>query len=107
MSSRKGTPALPRCDHSDAAYSALKRSDLAVWTYLDDLTQGGDTCTASIPKIAGVCKISERQVQISVGRLINSGVIKRIGYDFGNSVREKRGTVFKIIKRSTQRPDVR
>ncbi len=79
----------------------LKRSDQAVWKYLDELTHGTDICTASIPRIANACNISERQVQISVGRLISCGLIKRVGYDLGNPDRMKRGTVFKILQRYT------
>lgn len=77
----------------------LRPSDQATWKYLDELTRSTDTCTASIRKIALACNISERQVQISIGRLIDSGLLKRVGYDFGNPDRAKRGTVYKVIKR--------
>lgn len=99
MSSNKGDPLGPRKGAPDKAFTSVKRSDLSVWRYLANIAQAGDTCTASIPSIAGACNISQRQVQISLGRLINSGVIKRIGYDLGNPDRAKRGTVFRILKR--------
>jgi DNA-binding Lrp family transcriptional regulator len=80
-------------------HAKLKPSDQVVLKYLDELTMNndGETCTASIPKIASTCDISERQVQISTKRLIDAGLLKRIGYDFSNPDREKRGTVFKVI----------
>lgn len=89
----------------------LRLTDQTVLEYLDELTMNsnGETCTASIPKIASACNISERQVQISTKRLIDAGLIKRIGYDFSNPDRVKRGTVYKVltqrdgIKQSTQK----
>lgn len=78
----------------------LKPTDHAVLSFLEELIQasGSDTCTASIPSIAAACNISPRQVQISTGRLIEAGFISRIGYDFGNAVRSKRGTKYKLLK---------
>ena len=77
----------------------LKPSDRVVLKYLDKLTldSDGETCTVSIPKIASACDISERQVQISTKRLINAGLLQRIGYDFSNPDREKRGTIYKVL----------
>jgi DNA-binding Lrp family transcriptional regulator len=77
----------------------LKRTDQAVLMYLEELAKDNDTCTASIPKIARTCNISQRQVQISTGRLIALGLIRRVGYDFGNPDQAKRGTVYKILRR--------
>jgi hypothetical protein len=81
------------------AYANLKPSDKAVLKYLNNLILSNDreTCTASIPKIANMCDLSERQVQISTKRLISAGLLERIGYDFSNPVREKRGTIYKVL----------
>ncbi|MDX6692672.1 MAG: Helix-turn-helix domain [Blastocatellia bacterium] len=81
------------------AYANLKPSDKAVLKYLNNLilNNDGETCTASIPKIASMCDLSERQVQISTKRLIGAGLLERIGYDFSNPVREKRGTIYKVL----------
>lgn len=78
----------------------LKLTDQAVLKYLLELTRAAvsKTCTVSIPKIASVCGISERQVQISTKRLIEAGIIKRVGYDFSNPVRSRRGTIYKILR---------
>jgi hypothetical protein len=79
-------------------YSGLRYSDKAVFKYLCELIEGGDgnICTASIPKIAIACDISERQVQISAGRLIKARLIKRVGYVFSNPDRSRRGTIYKL-----------
>jgi hypothetical protein len=79
--------------------ATLKRTDRAVLKYLVEITQAGDgeTCTASIPNIAGACNISKRQVQICTGRLIEAKLIERIGYDLSNSNRSKRGTIYKLL----------
>jgi DNA-binding Lrp family transcriptional regulator len=78
---------------------ALTQSDLAVLNYLDELALegAGDACAASIPKMADACGISERQVQISAKRLIDAELIKRVGYDFSNPDRSKRGTVYRVL----------
>lgn len=76
----------------------LKSTDQAVFKYLAEQTQrSGETCIASIPSIASACDISERQVQISTRRLIEAGLIARIGYDFSNPDRLKRGTIYKVL----------
>jgi hypothetical protein len=91
-----------------AGLAALKQTDRAVLYYLDQLRKEDDTCTASLPAIATACDISERQVQISTGRLIKAGYLKRTGYDFGNTVRSRRGTNYRLliaradVPRSTQ-----
>jgi predicted transcriptional regulator len=77
--------------------AGLRQSDKTVWRYLSRLSQGGDVCTASIPKIAQACSLSQRQVQISVGRLIEAGLIRRVGYDFGNPNRARRGSIYKML----------
>jgi DNA-binding MarR family transcriptional regulator len=83
---------------------SLKRTDKAVLKYLDEMTQpsDGETCRASIPKIASACKISKRQVQISTKRLIEAGLIERLGYDFGNPDRTQRGTIYKLLIRQAE-----
>lgn len=77
----------------------LKSTDRAAPSHLDELRQagGGDICTASIPTIADACNVSLRQVQISTGRLVKAGLLRRIGYDFGNVVRSHRGTKYKLL----------
>lgn len=84
--------------------ASLKRTDKAVLKYLVEVTRAGDgeTCTASIPKIASACKISKRQVQISTKRLIGARLIERVGYDFGNPDRTKRGTIYKLLIRQAK-----
>jgi hypothetical protein len=91
-----------------AGLAALKQTDRAVLYYLDQLRKEDDTCTVSLPAIATACDISERQAQISTGRLIKAGYLKRTGYDFGNTVRSRRGTKYRLliaradVPRSTQ-----
>jgi DNA-binding Lrp family transcriptional regulator len=77
----------------------LKSTDQNVLEYLNELILNNDreNCTVSIPKIASACNISERQVQISTRRLIDAGLIKRIGYDLSNPDRSKRGTIYKVL----------
>jgi hypothetical protein len=81
---------------------SLTQSDIAVLNYLDKLAREGrrDACTASIPRMADACGISERQVQISVKRLIDAELIERLGYDFSNANRAKRGTIYKVLLRA-------
>ena len=78
---------------------ALKRTDKAVLKYLDEMTRAGNgkICIVSIPKIASACEISRRQVQISTKRLIEAGLIARLGYDFSNPDRAQRGTIYKPL----------
>ncbi len=84
---------------SEANYPELKSSDRAVLRHLLDRVQAGngETCTISIPRIASACGISARQVQISTGRLINARLIERVGYDFSNPDRSKRGTIYRAL----------
>lgn len=83
---------------SAANYPELKSSDRAVFRHLLERVQAGngETCTISIPRIASACDISERQVQISTRRLIDARLIERLGYDFSNPDRSKRGTVYRV-----------
>jgi predicted transcriptional regulator len=83
---------------------SLKRTDKAVLKYRDEITQpsNGEICKASIPQIASACKISKRQVQISTKRLIEAGLIERLGYDFGNPDRTQRGTIYKLLIRQAK-----
>jgi len=83
--------------------AALRPTDRAVLLYLDKLRKDrkSDTCTVSIPAIAAACSISPRQVQVSTGRLIKVGLLKRIGYDFGNIDRSQRGTKYKLLVTQT------
>lgn len=81
--------------------ASLTESDIAVLRYLNKLMRnsGGEACTASIPKIALACTISERQVQISTSRLIEAKLLARVGYDFGNPDKTKRGSIYKVLLR--------
>jgi len=80
--------------------AVLKKTDDNVFSYLNKLCgENGDrTCTVSLPAIAAACDISERQAQVSTGRLIEAGLVKRTGYDFGNAVRSRRGTKYRLLK---------
>ena len=86
---------------ANVTLTTLTESDLIVLEYLDRLMRksGGEACTASIPKIAVACGISERQVQISTTRLIGARLLKRLGYDFGNPDKTKRGSIYKVLIR--------
>jgi hypothetical protein len=77
----------------------LKPSDQAVFRYLAELQRAGneETCTSGIPTIAAACNISARQVQISARRLIKAGLLNRVGYDFGNIIRARRGTIYRVL----------
>lgn len=57
----------------------LRKTGRKVFFYLNKLCgeNGDGTCTVSFPAIAAACDISERQAQISVGRLINAGTLER------------------------------
>lgn len=78
----------------------LTPSDKAVLKYLSEMLNDSDdeTYTVSISRIAMACDISKRQVQISTGRLISTGLIERIGYDFGNPDKTRRGAIYKGLK---------
>jgi MarR-like DNA-binding transcriptional regulator SgrR of sgrS sRNA len=78
----------------------LRQTDGEVFSYLNKLCgENGDrTCTVSLPTIAAACDISERQAQVSTGRLIKAGLLKRTGYDFGNAIRSRRGTKYRLLK---------
>jgi hypothetical protein len=85
--------------------ATLTESDITVLRYLDKLMRnsGGEACTASIPKIALACAISERQVQISTSRLIEAKLLSRVGYDFGNPNKTKRGSIYKVLSRENKK----
>jgi len=77
----------------------LRSTDRAMLSHLDELrrAQRGNICKASIPNIALACGISQRQVQVSASRLIKAGLLERIGYDFSNTKRRARGTIYKVL----------
>ncbi|MDQ3816527.1 MAG: helix-turn-helix domain-containing protein, partial [Acidobacteriota bacterium] len=81
----------------------LRPTDRAVLLYLNELRKNGksDTFTVGIPTIAAACSISPRQVQVSTGRLIKADLLERIGYDFGNVDRSRRGTKYKLLVKQT------
>jgi hypothetical protein len=99
MSSRNRTQSSAQACAGAPVCTSLTSSDRLVLTYLNEqaLAANSEYCTASIPRIARACNISPRQVQISTGRLIGAGLLKRVGYDFSNSDRTRRGTVYKVI----------
>jgi hypothetical protein len=84
--------------------ASLSKGDRKVIEYLDELKrknrrklpEDGD-CVASLPEIAEACDISTRQVQNCTQRLIAAGLLRRVGYDFSNSNRDARGTIFKVL----------
>lgn len=82
----------------------LKKTDQRVLKHLQEMKAAsrknppeGGHCVASIPEIAEACYISPRQVQISTGRLIEAGMLERVGYDFANPDRKSRGTIYKVL----------
>ena len=91
---KKGEQAAPK----------LKKTDQRVLKHLQEMKAAsrknppeGGHCVASIPEIAESCYISPRQVQISTGRLIEAGMLERVGYDFANPDRKSRGTIYKVL----------
>ena len=99
MKHRTHDQKIPRQSRHRFGHDNLKRTDKAILEYLQEmaLAGNGETCKASIPKIANACNVSERQVQISTRRLIVSGLLIRVGYDFSNPNRQQRGTVYKVV----------
>jgi hypothetical protein len=75
----------------------LKRTDRAVLLYLDQLRGEGNTCTAGHNAIAYAAEVSPRQVQTCIVRLIEEGLLERIGYDFGNPDRSQRGSIYRLL----------
>lgn len=90
---------MPQRHASKRSRHNLKRTDSAVLGYLERMARRNRSsiCTCSIPKIAGACDISTRQVQISVGRLIAAHLVERMGYDLSNPEMGKRGTIYKVL----------
>ncbi len=83
--------------HLMEVLAGLKRSDRDVFSYLDQLRGGGETCTAGHNAIASATEVSPRQVQTSIARLIGEGLLERIGYDFGNPDRSQRGSIYRVL----------
>jgi MarR-like DNA-binding transcriptional regulator SgrR of sgrS sRNA len=86
--------------HKRREVATIRQTDHKVFSYLNKLCGDKEdkTCTVSLPAIAAACDISERQAQVSTGRLIEAGLLKRTGYDFGNAVRSRRGTKYRLLK---------
>ena len=99
MSCRKRQPAPDKSPTDGSHWKALKRTDRGVLIHLSRLQKAGDgeTCTASLPAISEAAGVSQRQAQISANRLIKAGFLRRVGYDLGNPVRARRGTVYKVL----------
>jgi hypothetical protein len=93
------TPRKPGADKR-RRLTTLKQIDDEVFSYLNKLcAENRDrTCTVNLPTIAAACDIAQRQVQVSTGRLIQAGLLKRNGYDFGNAARSRRGAKYRLLK---------
>lgn len=90
---------MPRRHAGNQSRHSLKRTDRAVLRYLERMARRNhsSTCTSSIPRIAGACDISTRQVQISVGRLVAARLVDRVGYDLNNPEKGRRGTIYNVL----------
>jgi hypothetical protein len=99
MSRRKRHPAQHESSTGTAQWESLRRTDRGVLIHLSQLQKasGGENCTAGLPGISAGAGVSQRQAQISVNRLIKAGFLRRVGYDLGNPVRARRGTVYKVL----------
>jgi hypothetical protein len=86
-------------DLLDRILPTLDTYDQVVLMRLYRLSRGfsSDTCRVSVPTLAKACRVSERQVRISVGRLEARELIQRVEQDFGNKDKALRGTVFRIL----------
>jgi hypothetical protein len=102
MSKHKGREKLPGVTDDETIEPKLKRTDRAVLKYLRRLARQGDgeTCKASISKIAAACEISPRQVTVSTGRLAHAELIERVKRDFHNSDPRRRGTVYRLLSQT-------
>jgi predicted AAA+ superfamily ATPase len=90
----------------NSIYASLKRSDKRVLHYLDRLRRSGDgeTCTASYPRIATACDVSERTAQNCISTLTQAGLIALVDRDFGNLDRSKRGNIYRLLFASKYLP---
>lgn len=102
MSNQKQGSVFLQSDLDNSMNITLSPADKKVLRYLGELirSSGEETCTASIPRIAEACDISKRQVQLSAKRLIGAKLLERIGYDFSNPDRSKRGTVYGVLPKA-------
>lgn len=82
---------------AEESYEGITRSDRRVLGFLKKRQGKGESCKASIPNIAEGADVSTRQVQLSTQRLIDAGLLKRVGRDETNPERSERGTIYKVL----------
>jgi hypothetical protein len=70
--------------------SILQRLYRLSWGYHQD------TCRVGYDKLAKSCNMSRSKVQRSIDSLMRRGLITRVEYDFGNSVKQERGIVYRV-----------
>lgn len=82
----------------DEVMPTLNVYDQVVLWRLYRLARGhhSETCLVGLEKLAKYCNIGKRQVSTSVERLEKTGLIERLGADFGNKNKAARGTIYKI-----------
>jgi hypothetical protein len=87
--------------NGDGALAGLKRTDRRVFESLLKLTRGrrDKTCVVDRTEMSGLADVSERAVWNSYERLIEAGLIERLGYDYSNPDVTKRGTKIKVLYR--------
>ncbi len=82
----------------DEVMLTLNVYDQAVLWRLYRLTRGysKDTCRVGLEKLAKACNIGKRQVSKSLDRLVKTGLVERVGADFGNPDKNDRGGIYKV-----------
>lgn len=82
----------------DEVMPTLNVYDQVVLWRLYRLARGhhSETCLVGLEKLAKCCNIGKRQISTSVERLEKTGLIERLGADFGNKNKAARGTKYKI-----------
>jgi DNA-binding Lrp family transcriptional regulator len=86
-------------DLLDRLLPTLDPYDQVVLLRLYRLTRGfrSDTCRTSVPILASVCNISERQVRKSINKLEERKLVERAEQDCGNRDISLRGLIIKIL----------
>ena len=82
----------------DEVMPTLNVYDQVVLWRLFRLARGhhSESCLVGLEKLAKYCNMGKRQISTSVERLEKTGLIERLGADFGNKNKAARGTVYKI-----------
>jgi hypothetical protein len=82
----------------DEVMPTLNVYDQAVLWRLYRLTRGhrSDTCRVGLEKLGKACNIGKRQVSTSLDRLVKTGLVERVGADFGNPNKKDRGGIYKV-----------